>query len=92
MFIEPMLLEDAKEPFEDDRWIAELKLDGIRTIIVVGDQTRIYTRHHNEIASRFQEIVAAAEAAVPKGTTLDGELIVSDPDGKPDFEAMMSRF
>lgn len=48
MFIEPMLLKDAKEPFEDDRWIAELKLDGIRTIIVVGDRTRIYTRHHND--------------------------------------------
>lgn len=46
----------------------------------------------NEITSRFPEIVAAAEAAVPKGTTLDGELIVSDSEGKPDFEAMMGRF
>src|SRR5207253_1820997 len=29
---------------------------------------------------------------IPNGTVLDGEIIVSDPSGKPDFEAMMSRF
>lgn len=92
MYIEPMLLEDAKEPFEDERYIAELKLDGIRGIISVGERTRIYTRHHNEVTSRFPEIAAAVEAAIPKGTILDGELIVSDSEGKPDFEAMMRRF
>src|SRR5207253_11207065 len=29
---------------------------------------------------------------IPDGTVLDGEIIVTDTHGKPDFEAMMERF
>lgn len=29
---------------------------------------------------------------IPNGTVLDGEIIVTDQDGKPDFELIMSRF
>jgi DNA ligase-1 len=92
MEFEPMLLADTKEAFEDDRYIAELKLDGIRAVAEIDHHTRIYTRHNNEITFKFPEIVSGVKAAVPKGTVLDGELIVSDPDGKPNFEAMMRRF
>jgi len=30
MFIDPMLLDEANEPFGSDEHIAELKIDGIR--------------------------------------------------------------
>lgn len=93
MFIDPMLLADCKDPFESDRHIAELKMDGIRGILDVNSSTRLYTRHHNEVTSRFEEITAAAAAAAPKGTVLDGEFFVSDVrTGAPDFAATMSRF
>jgi DNA ligase-1 len=93
MFIEPMLLTDVKAPFEDPRFICELKIDGIRAIISVEERVRIYTRHQTEITARFGEIVTAAAAAVGKGTILDGELVVCDvTTGKPDFEATMRRF
>lgn len=48
---------------------------------------------NNDITFNFEEITKAAASAVPPGTTLDGELVVCDIEtGKPDFEAVMSRF
>lgn len=91
MFISPMLLHKSDEPFDDSRYITELKLDGIRFIYSVdmAGKVRMYTRHKNEVTARFPELTALG---LPPGTVLDGELIVSDDAGKPDFEAVMSRF
>lgn len=93
MWIDPMLLTDRETPFESEKHIAELKLDGIRNIVSHEDSIQIYTRHRNEITSRFKEVVDAAAEATKKGTILDGELVVSDLEtGKPDFEETMRRF
>ena len=48
-----------------------------------------YTRHENEVTSRFPELMTSQ---IRKGTILDGEIIISNHDGKPDFEELMSRF
>ncbi|WP_162487582.1 DNA ligase [Paenibacillus sp. LC231] len=91
--IHPMLLADAPEPFESKAHIAELKIDGIRGILEVEEQVRLYTRHQNDVSYRYQEITQAAAQATGKGTTLDGEFVVCDiTTGKPDFEATMARF
>jgi DNA ligase 1 len=91
MFISPMLLHKADEPFDSQDYITELKLDGIRLIYSVDEagKVRLFSRHKNEITSKFPEL---HELDVPPGTVIDGELIVSDNNGKPDFEAVMSRF
>ncbi|MCB8818627.1 ATP-dependent DNA ligase [Desulfosporosinus shakirovi] len=89
MFISPMLLHKVEDPFDDDEWLSELKLDGIRFLYSSIDTTKFYTRHGNEVTERFLEL---ATNQVPKGTILDGEIIVSDENGKPDFETLMSRF
>ncbi|MBT2721428.1 ATP-dependent DNA ligase [Bacillus sp. ISL-46] len=91
MFVSPMLLQKIDQPFDSDDFITELKLDGIRLIYSVdkNGKVRIYSRHNNEITSKFPELHTIN---IPPGTILDGELIVSDNNGKPDFEAMMSRF
>jgi ATP-dependent DNA ligase len=85
-----MLLHKSDYPFEDDNYISELKLDGFRTILAkFDDKVRIYTRHNNEITSRFPEL---ANLPIHNGTVLDGEIIVTDNLGRPDFEAVMERF
>ncbi|KQL18839.1 RNA ligase family protein [Cytobacillus solani] len=91
MFVSPMLLHKSDEPFDDSDYIAELKLDGIRLIYSVDSagKVRMYSRHNNELTAKFPELHSLA---LPPSTTLDGELIVSDSAGKPDFEAVMSRF
>lgn len=91
MFVSPMLLERINEPFNSDEYITELKLDGIRLLLTkFNDKIRLYTRHNNEVTSLFSELLT--NLSLPDGTVLDGELIVPGKDGKPDFEAMMSRF
>ncbi|MGX1266730.1 DNA ligase-1 [Rossellomorea marisflavi] len=90
MFISPMLLHKSDHPFDDDSYITELKLDGFRTIWTkFHNKVRIYTRHNNEITSMFPEL---KDLPIPDGTVLDGEIIVTDERGKPDFEAVMERF
>lgn len=86
-----MLLERINEPFNSDDYITELKLDGIRLLLSKFDgKIRLYTRHNNEVTTLFPELLT--NISLPDGTVLDGELIVPGKDGKPDFEAMMSRF
>ncbi|SDH04260.1 RNA ligase family protein [Desulfosporosinus hippei] len=89
MFISPMLLHKVDTPFDDDEWLSELKLDGIRFLYSTMSGVNFYTRHKNEVTERFPELVTGQ---IPKGTILDGEIIISDKDGKPDFEELMSRF
>jgi DNA ligase-1 len=90
LFISPMLLHKASHPFDDDEYITELKLDGIRLILSKFNNTiKLYTRHNNEVTSKFPELL---NLDIPDGTVLDGEIIVTDTQGKPDFEAMMERF
>ncbi|WP_413025161.1 hypothetical protein [Paenibacillus taichungensis] len=87
-----MLLYKAKnnQPFDSSMHLTELKLDGIRLIIDYRDMVKIYTRHNNDVTAKFPELVE--NIPIQKGTTLDGELIVTDSDGKPNFESIMERF
>ncbi|PLR93206.1 ATP-dependent DNA ligase [Bacillus sp. T33-2] len=90
MFVSPMLLHKSDHPFDDDDFITELKLDGIRLILSKFDnKIKLYTRHNNDVTTKFPELL---NIDIPDGTVLDGEIIVTDPEGKPDFEAMMNRF
>ncbi len=85
-----MLLQRVEQPFDDDSYITELKLDGIRLILSKFDnKVKLYTRHNNEVTAKFPELLTFD---IPDGTVLDGEIIVTDQYGKPDFEAMMARF
>ncbi|EGL18641.1 ATP-dependent DNA ligase [Paenibacillus sp. HGH0039] len=77
-------------PFNSARHIAELKFDGIRLIVSHTDEIKLYTRHNNDVTAKFPELVL--KSPVPPGTILDGEVIVTDADGKPDFEGMLARF
>jgi DNA ligase-1 len=91
MFISPMMLYNAKnnQPFYSKNHIAELKLDGLRCILSHMDKLYVYTRHNDLITHKFPELL---RCPVPEGTILDGELVVLDDQGKPDFEAMSARF
>lgn len=90
MFVAPMLLHKLEQPFDDSSYLTELKLDGIRMIWTkFEDRVRIYTRHNNEVTAKFPELI---NLPLPNGTVIDGELIVTNEQGKPDFEMVMERF
>lgn len=90
MFIPPMLLQYAKnnEPFDDTSTWAELKWDGIRLIVSNLDKLNLYTKNTNA-TSKYPEL---HNPPIPKGTILDGEMVVLDEQGKADFEATNAGF
>lgn len=90
MFKSPMLLYKANHVFSDENYITELKLDGIRLILsTVGGTIRCWTRHGTPCMDRFPEL---ARLDLPPDTVLDGEVVVTDEQAHPDFEAVMTRF
>ncbi|MEW9698407.1 DNA ligase [Paenibacillus sp. SI8] len=90
MFISPMLLQAAKDnkPFNRKNYVVEPKLDGIRCIVANMDRLQVYTKQNRLITNRFPEL---HKCPLPEGTIVDGELIMLDHRGKPDFEAMSAR-
>ncbi len=87
-----MLLHKAPDnrPFNNPNWYSQLKLDGIRVILEkINGAIRLYTRHHTDITSKYKQFQLLD---IPDNTILDGELIVTDENGHPDFEAVMQTF
>lgn len=70
-------------------WIHEIKFDGYRTQAHLrGGQPAIYTRRGHDWTRRFQTIADALRALPSKDLILDGEAVVADSRGVPDFRLL----
>lgn len=86
--IKPMLAETADEPFSKEGWIFEMKWDGYRTIAVIeSNNVNLKSRNLKSFNDKFAPIVKSLER-FPKDAILDGEVVVVDKDGRPDFGAL----
>ena len=85
--LKPMLLQTAKEPFDREGWLYELKLDGLRCLAHI-DGTTLISRHEKNLSNIFPEV--QLHSAVKTSVVLDGELIVL-ANGVPDFYALRRR-
>ena len=87
-----MLATAAREPFDRAGWIYELKLDGFRCLAVKeAASVRMISRRGNPLEPCFPEIVRCLLDLTPKRLVLDGELVVLDEAGKPDFDRLCRR-
>ncbi|WP_367118909.1 RNA ligase family protein [Mesorhizobium sp.] len=88
-FIPPMLPTLVAKPPEGDDWIHEVKLDGYRSQIVInGPDVRIYTRRGLDWSEKYRDLVEAAKALNVETAIIDGETIVTNDAGLPDFAAL----
>lgn len=88
--VSPMLIAQMQEPFNDDGWIYELKLDGCRYIGYFGQNgTCLRNKRNMELLPRFPEL-KGLHRSVSERTVLDGELVVLR-DGIPDFFELQRR-
>jgi len=90
--VDPQLAKLVKEPPEGDNWLYELKYDGYRIIAFVeAGNVRLITRNGNDYTLRFYDI-ASSLMSLAKGRpmVLDGEIVVTDKEGKTDFGALQS--
>lgn len=88
--ISPMLLNEVKEPFDDDDYIYELKLDGIRCVAYIEPKSvTLQNKRFKDLTDIYPELSDISKC-VKKRVILDGELVVLT-DGKPDFYALQKR-
>ncbi len=85
----PMLIRES-QPFDDDGWIYELKLDGNRALAYLEeDRTELRNRKNRDVTALFPEL-RDLYAFAKRPCVLDGELIATT-DGKPDFYKLQKR-
>ena len=90
--ITPMLTTLVDEPFDDPRWLFELKWDGYRAIATVEkDAVTLTSRNLKNLLDQFPEMKDLARAFRSIPVVVDGELCVLDEQGRPDFQALQSR-
>ncbi|WP_395546675.1 MULTISPECIES: DNA ligase [unclassified Lacrimispora] len=88
--IDPMLISERVDPYDDEDSIFELKFDGIRCIAYIDDQTTdLRNKRNMMLLPRFPELELLHEDCRHK-CILDGELNVL-VNGKPDFYEVQRR-
>ena len=88
--ISPMQLYET-QPFDDKDYIYELKLDGIRCLAYIDAKSvNLRNKRNKDVTAIYPEL-AEMNKCVKKRVILDGELVVLDKDGKPDFYALQRR-
>jgi DNA ligase D-like protein (predicted ligase) len=89
--VEPMKAVLTDERFDDDAWIYERKLDGIRCVAIKADrQVRLLSRNDLSLNGRFSHVAAALEADPGTRFVLDGE-VVALADGQTSFERLQQQ-
>lgn len=83
-----MLLHESPS-FDDENFIFELKLDGIRCLAYLGENTSLRNKRDKELITVYPELKNLHHQARQK-CILDGELVCLI-DGKPDFFALQKR-
>ncbi|MHB8846318.1 MAG: non-homologous end-joining DNA ligase [Nitrospirota bacterium] len=86
--ITPMFASVAREPFDHPDWIYEVKWDGYRAVAEIRDATvSLYSRNGVSFNKRFSP-VAEALRKYGSDAMLDGEIVVVDDQGLPDFQSL----
>jgi bifunctional non-homologous end joining protein LigD len=100
-FISPQLAEPASAAPDQSDWVHEIKLDGYRVQIHVRSGTktdrgareaRLLTRTGLDWTHRMPELARAATALPVTDAVLDGEVVVLNAKGLPDFGALQAAF
>jgi bifunctional non-homologous end joining protein LigD len=93
-FIQPCLPTVAARAPSGESWIFELKWGGYRLLVRKrADEVRVYmyTRRGADWTKRFPRVVAAVRKLKARSILLDGEGIVYDAKGMPNFALLHSR-
>ena len=96
-FPEPIapMLATPKKPNEfgkEDGWAFEMKWDGVRTIAyLAGGRVKLLSRKGRDDTAAYFDVVDDLAALPVENAVLDGEVVVIDPTGRPDFGLLQHR-
>ena len=86
--LKPMLATLVDEPFNDEDWQFELKLDGYRSLAYIKNgKVDIRSRNNNPFNKKF-EPVHQALTQWKINAVVDGEIVVLNEEGMPDFNGI----
>ncbi len=92
MKVDVMLAETGGQPFSRAGWLFELKYDGYRMLAARDADGNVKLRYRSGIdATPVFPDVARAVKALPYDMVLDGEVVVLDDEGRPDFHRLQKR-
>ena len=87
----PADLKLIRDAFDHDDFIFELKMDGFRALAHVGpDETRLVSRKGN-VFKTFPALATSIHVDLDCEAVLDGEIVISDSDGRPQFYGLLKR-
>ncbi|HJU45944.1 MAG TPA: DNA ligase D [Chitinophagaceae bacterium] len=87
-YIVPMMAKETDKPFDSEDWLFEIKWDGYRAIAEInGKNIRLYSRHGNSFLQTYAPIAAALKKIKHKAI-IDGEIVVLNEEGNPDFQLL----
>lgn len=85
------LVEQA--PADAEKWVFEIKFDGYRMLARVEQgAVRLLTRNGNDWTAKLGPLQAELERMQLPDGWYDGEIVVHDADGKPDFGLLQTAF
>jgi bifunctional non-homologous end joining protein LigD len=85
-----MLATPVDGSFDRPGWVFEVKWDGYRAIAEVTEQkTRLYSRKHLSFERTYGPIVESLKK-LGHEAVLDGEIVVLDESGKPQFQMLQN--
>ncbi|SEK56888.1 DNA ligase D [Nitrosovibrio tenuis] len=92
--LEPQLATLVDGPPADPaEWIYEIKLDGYRLLTRIdGKEIRLFTRNGNDWSHKLPDLLKAISKMRLKPGWLDGEIVVLNEKGIPDFQALQNAF
>ncbi|HWM87682.1 MAG TPA: DNA ligase D, partial [Kofleriaceae bacterium] len=90
--LRPMLCESREEPFSGRGWLFELKHDGFRLLGgKQGGRSFLRYRRGRDTTDVYPEIDLALRSLPVDSLLLDGEVVVCDATGRPDFGRLQTR-
>lgn len=96
--VKPMLATAVDKPFNDNKWDFEIKWDGVRAILFYHKSRNILeirSRTNKSIIHRYPEIIDTIKTSpiirCKDSFVLDGEIVVLDKQGRPDFQSHQRR-
>ena len=88
--IKPMLLYEENKPFNDEKYLFEMKFDGIRALIYVSPKEIVIKNRKGFVVNDTFPELLEIQKYVNKECIFDGEIVLMQ-DNKPSFSKLQER-
>ena len=89
-FIAPMLATEHHCPFDSSDYLFEVKWDGYRCLAHFDHKLTLFSRNGQDWTIEFPSLIPAL-TKLPGPYLLDGELVILNQEGKPDFSLLQDK-